>query len=95
MRIYSELTNKEYKTVAECLAAEKGYKEAEKKRKEEEAAKKAAKSARQAELRKVYKDFETKLTEYCNDYMKDTVNTCWFDIDSVLEGLLGLFGDIK
>lgn len=75
MKIYSEKTNKEYKTVADCLAAEEAYdkeKAAEKAKKEELTAKRKERAAEVddafkaiLEAKKVYKE---KLDAFVKDY---------------------------
>ena len=64
MKIYSEKTNKEYKSVEECLEAEKAFDEAEAKRKAEEEAKQKAlavkREAANAERKAAAEDVEAK-----------------------------------
>jgi len=50
MKIYSEKTNKEYATVAECLEAEKAFDEAEAKKKADEEKALAERKAKQEAL---------------------------------------------
>lgn len=74
MRIISEKTGKEYKTVAECEAAEKAYDEkvaAEKAKKEALA---ATRKARAAEVEKAYeaaKAAQKNYNEILNLFLKD------------------------
>ena len=75
MKIYSEKTNKEYKSVADCLAAEKAYDEEkamEKAKKEELTAKRKERAAEVddafkaiLDAKKVYKE---KLDAFIKDY---------------------------
>lgn len=68
MRIISDITGKEYKTVDECLAAEKEFlraAEAEKLKKEQL---KAEKEARKAEIQKAYEAYVVLRNAYINDY---------------------------
>ena len=66
MRIYSEITKKEYKTVDECLAAEKKYAEDQKALQKEEKEKAAAKKMRADEVQAAY----AKVCEAQKEYIK-------------------------
>ena len=75
MRIFSEKTGKEYKTVPECLAAEKEFDEAAAKKaaKEEQLAKE--RKDRAAEVENAYKaaleaqkNYRNKLNDFLKDY---------------------------
>ena len=75
MKIYSEKTKKEYKTVDECIEAEKAF-DAEQKRKEEEHnVKKAQRATRAKEVEdaysayvEAYKKYRELLSNFVNDY---------------------------
>ena len=66
MRIYSEITKKEYKTVDECLAAEKKYAEDQKALQKEEKEKAATKKMRADEVQNAY----AKVCEAQKEYIK-------------------------
>ena len=75
MKIYSEKTNKEYKSVEECLAAEKAFDEKlalEKAKKEELATQRKARAAEVEEaygaIIKAQKAYREKLNAFVKDY---------------------------
>jgi hypothetical protein len=74
MKIISELTGQEYKTVQECEEAEAAYIEEIEARKVEEAKLKAERKARATEVREAYeaiKDAEKAYYELRNQFIKD------------------------
>lgn len=68
MKIYSEITQKSYKTVDECLADEASFKEAEQQRKEAEEAKALARKDKAKEVEEAYKNYKQKLRDFCKEY---------------------------
>lgn len=75
MRIFSDVTNKEYKTVEECLAAEKEFNEAKAKAEAEKKAlaanrEKRAKEVNEAleEVRKAEEKYQKLLRAFLKDY---------------------------
>ena len=74
MKIISELTGQEYKTVQECEEAETAYLEAEEAKKTEEAKLKEERKARAAEIKDAYqaiKDAEKVYFDLRNKFIED------------------------
>jgi hypothetical protein len=74
MKILSEKTNETYKTVAECVAAEKAYDEKVAKEKAERAAAEKNRQKRKNEVEQARKDAEKAISKYINlnaKYNKD------------------------
>lgn len=68
MKIFSEITGKEYKSVEDCILDERAYeaKKAEEKRIAEEKAKTRAQRAK--EVDEAYKHWRQLVKEFCKDY---------------------------
>lgn len=66
MKILSEKTNETYKTVAECVAAEKAYDEKVAKEKAERAAAEKNRQKRKDEVEQARKDAEKAISKYIN-----------------------------
>ena len=74
MRIISEKTKKEYKTVEECLAAEKEYDELQAKKREEAEKRAAERKERAKEVEDAYKaakEAENRYVELRNQFVRD------------------------
>lgn len=68
MRIFSEKTNQEYKTVVECLEAERAYDEAILKEQEEKRKLESSRKERAAEVEAAYKSYRALLRDFCRDF---------------------------
>ena len=97
MRIISDLTNKEYATVEECLAAEKEFEESQRIEKEKIKAAAAEKVRRQNEIRDLdmqIKELKIKRDElvdaFCTDYGRYEYA---INLDNSNQSLVDLFLD--
>ena len=100
MRIISDLTNKEYATVEECLAAEKEFEEAQRIEKEKIKAAAAEKARRQNEIRDLdmqIKELKIKRDElvdaFCAEYGEYKYTISLDELDDSPKSLVDLFYD--
>ena len=100
MRIYSELTNKDYKTVDECLAAEKEHKDQLQKQEAEKKALTEKRAERAKEVEAAYKaavDAQKKYLELRNQFIEDyhsyhmTYSSVCDSLDDLLEAFLKIW----
>ena len=100
MRIYSELTKKDYKTVDECLAAEKEYNDKLLKQEAEKKALSEKRAERAKEVEAAYKasvDAQKKYLELRNQFIEDyhsyhmTYSSVCDSLDDILESFLKIW----
>ena len=89
MRIFSDITGKEYKTVEECLAAEKEFEEKLAAKRAQQKLLKEQKDERLNEIKEAYKNYVELSKKYREDYHEPVIFAYNKSFDDWFSKILG------